>query len=115
DVITGASADAIDGWPPPDAVSEASRTTEAASIDLSTTYQRDPRTQIFFRGGFHIENPFRSWNLGVGLSRSFADDNTVVAASLNQVFDWLDRFTITGVRLGRAERSSTNGNVSVTQ
>jgi hypothetical protein len=115
DVITNASADAVDGWPPPDTVTEASHIVEAASIDLTTSYQRDPRTSLFLRGGFHIENPFRSWNLGVGGARSFADDNTVVAASVNLVFDWLDRFDIHGVRLGRAERSSTNGNLSLTQ
>jgi Protein of unknown function (DUF3570) len=115
DVITNASADAIDGWPPPDVVSQPSHIVEAASIDFTTSYQRDARTSMFFRGGFHIENPFRSWNLGIGGQRSFADDNTVIAASLNQVFDWLDRFTIQGVRIGRAERSSTNVNLSLTQ
>ncbi len=115
DVITQASADAIDGWPPPDAVTQASHTSVAGSLDLTTTYHQDRKTDIFFRAAFHIEPPFRSWILGVGGARQFADGNTVVSASVNQVFDWLDRFTITGVRLGRAERSTTNGNISVTQ
>ena len=115
DVITSASADAIDGWPPPDAVTEASHTTIAASFDSTTTYHRDPRTDLVFRGAFHIENPFRSWIVGAGVQRSFADDNTVVSVHYNQVFDWFDRFTTGGVRLGRAERSTSNINLAVTQ
>jgi hypothetical protein len=34
---------------------------------------------------------------------------------VNQIFDWLDRFNIFGTRLGRDYRSSTNGNIALTQ
>ncbi|HEY7956021.1 MAG TPA: DUF3570 domain-containing protein [Polyangia bacterium] len=109
DIVTAASPDALD------AISSASRTNEAASLDLTSTYHLSHESDLFLRGGFHLEEPFRSWNLGVGGSRSFADDNTVISASLNQVFDWLDRFNIFGTRLGRDYRSSTNANLGVTQ
>lgn len=113
DVITSASTEAIDKWP--DAVSGASRVNEAGSLDLTTTYQSDHESSAFLRAGFHVEAPFRSWNIGVGGARSFADDNAVVAASVNQVFDWFDTFYINGDRRGHATRSSTNGNLSLTQ
>jgi hypothetical protein len=109
DVITAASPDALD------AISTASRVNEAGSIDLTSTYHYSKVGDVFLRAAFHLEEPFRSWLLGVGGTRSFADDNTVVAYSVNQVFDWLDRFNIFGTRLGRAFRSSTNGNISITQ
>lgn len=115
DVITAASPDAIDGWPPPDAVSEASRFNVAVNLDLTSTYQVDHATDFSLRFGLHAEEQFRSWNLGAGFSRAFADDNAVISASLNQVFDWFDRFTIHGVRLGLVARSSTNGNLGLTQ
>ena len=115
DVITAASPDAINGWPPPDAVSQASHQNEAGSIDLTSTYHSSPVQDVFLHFSFHLEEPFRSWLLGVGGNRSFADGNTTIAYSVNQVFDWLDRFNIFGTRLGRAYRSSTNGNLSVTQ
>jgi len=109
DVVSAASPDALD------AVSTASRTNEAASFDLSSTYHANPVTDVTLRAAFHLEEPFRSWTLGVAGSRSFADGNTTIAASLNQVFDWLDRFNLFGTRLGRRYRSSTNANLSVTQ
>lgn len=109
DIVTAASPDALD------AISTASRTNEAASLDLTSTYHMSHTSDLFLRAAFHLEEPFRSWALGVGGSRSFADDNTVISASLNQVFDWLDRFNIFGTRLGRDYRSSTNANLGVTQ
>jgi hypothetical protein len=109
DVVSAASPDALD------AVSTASRTNEAASFDLSSTYHASPVSEVTLHAAFHLEEPFRSWTLGVGGARSFADGNTTIAASLNQVFDWLDRFNLFGTRLGRRYRSSSNGNLSVTQ
>jgi hypothetical protein len=109
DVVTAASPDAID------VTSSASRTNEAASFDLASTYQASRVADVTLRAAFHLEEPFRSWMLGVGGKRAFADDNTVIAASLNQVVDWLDRFDIRGARQGRAYRSTTNLNLSLTQ
>jgi hypothetical protein len=109
DIITAASPDALD------AVSTASRQNEAGSVDLSTTYKASKTSSYFTHVAFHLEEPFRSWLAGFGGSRSFAEDNTVVSYSVNQVFDWLDRFNVFGTRLGRDYRSSTNANIGVTQ
>jgi hypothetical protein len=109
DVVTAASPDAVD------AVSTASRTNEAGTFDISHAYDVDRRSAVGLRYAFHLEEPFRSWQVGVFGRRSFADDNTTISASINQIFDWVDRFNIFGARLGRAYRSSTNGNVGVTQ
>jgi hypothetical protein len=109
DVISAASPDAID------AISTASAINEGATFDLSTTYHRDRRTDGAVRVAFRVEEPFRSWQLGGAFRRAFLEDNTVLEASLNQTFDWLDKFTIQGWRNGRGYRSSTNGNLGVTQ
>jgi hypothetical protein len=109
DVVTAASPDALD------VMSSASRTNEAGTFDLSTTYHRDRDTDIGIRAAFHVEEPFRSWSFGIGGARRFADGNTTIAASLNQTVDWLDRFNIFGTRLGRDYRSSTNANLGLTQ
>lgn len=115
DIITAASPDAIDKHRPLDAMSSASRTNESGSIDFATTYQADPRTSTFVRAGFHLEENFRSYNLGAGITRSFAEDNTVLSASINQVVDWFDAYLIDGTRQGHVWRSSSNVNLGVTQ
>ena len=109
DVVTGASPDALD------AVSGSSRVNEAGTIDLSTTYHASEDSELSLRAAFHVEEPFRSWLLGVGGARSFADGNTTLAASLNQSFDWFDNFDLRGKRQGAVFRSSTNANLSLAQ
>jgi hypothetical protein len=120
DIITAASPDALDDLRDPtgkviDTVSSASRQNEAGSLDILSTYQVDPRTSLSVHGGFHLEEHFRSWELGGGATRSFADDNATLAFSINQIIDWFDRFDIHGNRLARAYRSTTNGNLGLTQ
>jgi hypothetical protein len=109
DVVTNASPDAID------VVSAASRHVEGGSIDWTTTYKADARTDLSMRNGLHLENPFRSWDSGFALRRSYADEATVVGASALEVFDWFDRFAIDGSRHGHTDRNGTTGSVSVTQ
>jgi hypothetical protein len=109
DVVTNASADAID------VVTSASRHVEAGSIDWATTYRVDPESDATLVSGLHLENPFRSWHAGLGGSRAFADGDTVVSAGVLEVFDWFDRFNIHGGRFGRTDRSSTTASVGVTQ
>jgi hypothetical protein len=109
DVVSAASPDALD------AVSTASRTNEAGSIELSSTWQATRATAATLHGGFHLEEPYRSWDFGLALAHSFADDNAVLSASVNQYFDWLDTYDIHGTRLDRAGRSSTNANLGITQ
>ena len=120
DVITAASPDhsrfgrPVDS-PPPDAITTASRVNVAGALDTLTTYRWDRVTDVFFRSDFHLEEPFESWAFGFGGTRSFAEDNTVVGAAINQIVDWFDRFDLAGGRHGRASRSTTNVNLSVTQ
>jgi hypothetical protein len=109
DVVTGASPDALD------AVSGSSRRNEAGSLDLTTSYQASEASEVSVRAAFHVEEPFRSWLLGAGATRAFADGNTTVAGSLNHAFDWFDRFDLRGKRQGGVFRSSTNANLGVTQ
>jgi len=116
DIITAASPNAMDRSPASaDVVSEASRQNEAGTIDWTTTYKADAQTSLFVRDGFHLEEDFRSWHAGLGMIRSFADDNATLSTSVNAIFDWFDRFDVTGHRHGRTSRSSTNGNVGFSQ
>jgi hypothetical protein len=120
DAITAASPDAVDavkdiGGHILDAVSNASRHNEAGTLEVLSTYQMDPRTAFSVHGSFHIEEVFRSWTLGGGAVRSFADDNAVLSVSVNQVLDWFDTFDIHGNREARGFRSSTNANLGLSQ
>ncbi len=116
DVITAASPDAIDNGPTSvDVVSSASRHNVAGTIDWSATYRADPASYVSMSSGLHLEEPFRSWHGGLGGSYALAGGDTVVAGSVLEVFDWFDRFDITGHRHGRTERSSTTASVGVTQ
>lgn len=120
DVVTAASPDhSRFGRPiadePPDAVTTASRRNVAGSFDMLTSYRIDGATEVGFRAAFHMEEPFESWAFGLVFTRSFAEDNTVVGASANQVVDWFDQFEINGKRAGRVNRSTSNLNLTVTQ
>jgi Protein of unknown function (DUF3570) len=119
DVITAASPDhsrfgkPIDA--PVDAVSTPSRVNSAQTVDTLSTYRWSPTTDVSFRAAMHLEEPFQSWALGLGITRSLAEDNTVVGVSVNQVMDWFDRFKLDGTRQSRGSRSSTNLNLTLTQ
>ena len=109
DVVTNASADAID------VMSNASRHVESGAIDWAAKYKVDRDSDVSVRSGIHLENPFRSWTGGLAWSRAFADGDTVVSASTLEVFDWFDRFDIHGARHGRTERTSTTVSAGITQ
>ena len=109
DVVTNASADAID------VMTAASRHVESGAIDWAAKYKVDADSDVTVRSGIHLENPFRSWTGGLAWSRSLADGDTVVSASSLEVFDWFDRFDIHGKRIGRTNRASTTVSAGVTQ
>jgi hypothetical protein len=109
DVVTNASAHAID------VMTSASRHVEAGSIDWAANYKMNSTSDATILGGLHLENPFRSWHGGMAGSRTFADGDTVLSASLLEAFDWFDRFDIHGGRHGRTDRSNTTAGVGVTQ
>jgi len=119
DVVTAASPNhARFGKPidaPVDAVSTASRINVAGSLDTLSTYRWSATTDVIFRAALHLEEPFESWSFGLGMTRSLAEDNTVVGASVNQVVDWFDHFDLEGMRHSRASRSTTNLNLNLTQ
>ncbi len=109
DVVTAASPDAID------AVSTASRTNEAASVDWTIQYKADKRTTLSVRNGVHNEENWCSWNSGFALTRSFAEDNTTLEASVNQVSDWFDKYLLDGTHAGHTSRSTTGASLGFTQ
>jgi hypothetical protein len=109
DIVTAASPDAID------AVSTASRGNEAASVDWTIGYKADAKTTLSVRNGLHNEENWRSWNTGFGITRSFAEDNTVLDASINQISDWFDKYLLHGEHDGHTSRSTTNASAGVTQ
>jgi hypothetical protein len=116
DIVTSASANAIDRKPaPPDVISSASQVNEAATLQWAASYKLDVGNEWSTLAGFHFEEPLRSWNIGLGTKQGFADDNTVVGVNVNAVFDWFDGYGPHGVKLGRVGRNTNNGNIAITQ
>jgi hypothetical protein len=113
DVVTNASPNGISQAA--DVVSSASRHVEGGTIDWASTYRATPALDVSMRSGIHLENPFRSWYAGLGATRAFADQNTVVGGNVVGILDWFDLFDIHGNRQGRTQRSTTTGSVSFTQ
>lgn len=116
DIVTSASADAIDKHRrPPDAISSASRQNFAGTFDWTATYRANATTDIAVRSGLHLEEPFRSWHGGLSTSKSLGDGDAVVSASVLEVLDWFDHFDIRGFRGGRTDRASTTATVGFTK
>jgi hypothetical protein len=116
DVVSAASPDAIDNSKASaDVVSSASRKVRTGTVDWTTTYRAAPVTDVSIRSALHIEEPFRSWANGLALTHSFAEESTIVSASLLDVFDWFDRFDVTGHRFGQTSRVGTTGTLGLTR
>jgi hypothetical protein len=109
DIVTAASSDALD------TTSSASRMNEAATFDLTSNYRPSPEIDGMVHVAFHVEEPYRSWQVGGGVSRSLAEDNAVLSFSVHQLLDELDRFDIHGNRFGRVYRSTSNANLGLSQ
>jgi len=109
DIVTAASSDALD------VTTSASRMNEAATFDLTSDYRPSPELDGMVHVAFHVEEPYRSWQVGGGLSRALADDNAVFSVSVHQLLDELDRFDIRGNRFGRVYRSTSNANLGLSQ
>jgi Protein of unknown function (DUF3570) len=109
DIVSAASVDALD------AISTASRVNEAGGIDVTTTYKSDPQTDLTFRYGAHIEEPYRSWFAGFGMNRRMAQDNATLSVSGNATFDLFDFVTTQGGFRGVTTREAVNTNVSFSQ
>jgi hypothetical protein len=116
DVVTSASADALDRHRhPPDAISSASRVNFAGTFDWNATYHVNAATDVAARSGIHLEEPFRSWHAGFGASHSLADGDAVISANVLEVFDWFDHFDIKGFRGGRTDRLSSTATLGFTK
>lgn len=115
DIVTSASANAIDRGAAPDVISNASRQNEAGSIDWTVDYKATPTTDISLRSGAHLEEEFRSWLVGLSVSQGFFEQNTVVTLGLLSSLDWFDRFDLDGTRPGVARRSTNTGSLAITQ
>ncbi len=109
DVVSAASADALD------AVSSASRYNEAGTLDVTTSVDTSEQDTLSFRYGVHVEEHWRSAVGGVGYSGSFNEDNTVVSASVNAVFDYFDDLHPRGWNQDQSYRFALNDNLSVVQ
>lgn len=81
DVVSAASPDAVD------AVSTASRVNTAVGLDVTSSHMP---SGVSLRYGAHIEEPLRSFFLGAGYVRGFAEENTVLTASLRATLDLPD-------------------------
>jgi len=109
DVVTSASADALD------AVSTASRRNEAAGADVRTTFKRSDTDTITTRFGFHWEEPLSSGTAGIGWRRTFADDNAAFAANASLTIDGFDVNAQTGEYIEKSTRETTSVNLSFSQ
>jgi hypothetical protein len=112
DFVTAASPHSI---APPDVTSGASQKVIGGTIDWATSYRADRATELSMQNGIHLEEPLRSWNSGLGVRRSFADEATVFSAHVIATFDWFDHFDIEGRRHGHTERTGNTASVSLTQ
>jgi hypothetical protein len=117
DVVTAASPDATDRRrnPKVDVISGASRKNLSATFDWTATYALDADSDVSFRSGFHIEEPFRSWHGGLSSTHVLRDGTLTVSAGVLEVLDWFDDFDSLGYRSGRTPRISTTGNLGATQ
>jgi hypothetical protein len=99
----------------PDVVTAASRHVTSGTFDWSTRYRVNPATDVTAQSAFHLEQPFRSFSAGLGFSRSFAEEASVLSASALETFDWFDRFDVYGTRFGHEGRNGTTGSIGFTQ
>jgi hypothetical protein len=99
----------------PDVVTAASRHVVSGTFDWLTNYRVNAATDVSAHSAFHLEQPFRSFSAGMGFTRSFASESSVVSANALESFDWFDHFDIYGHRYGHEGRNATTGSVGFTQ
>lgn len=81
DVVSAASTDALD------AVSTASRETEAATVDWLSSVRDGPRTTYQVRLRPHVEEHWLSFGAGGAVAHSFAEDNATFTAGFELRMD----------------------------
>lgn len=109
DIVTAASPDATD------VTATASVTNEAFAVDVTSTYSPNDKSDFSLRYGFHVEEPFRSFNAGPTFTFHLAEDNTVLSASALVVADGFDPVTPKGVDHSYVARTTLSVNLNMTQ
>ncbi len=109
DMVTAASPDALD------AVSSASRYNEAGTVDVTTNYEATDRDTWSVRYGIHVEEHWRTGFGGFGYAGEFNEENTVVSASVNVIFDYFDDLHPRGWNDKQTSRWALNENLSLVQ
>lgn len=109
DIVTAASADAVD------AVSTASLRNVAADIDVRTSIQRSDVTTLTTRVAAHVEEPLSSGTVGAGWRRSLADDNAQLSLDGSLTIDGFDRRDQTGRYYRKSSRGTASLNVGFAQ
>lgn len=109
DIVTAASPDAID------VVSSASRKNEAATVDWATQYRATPSLNLGIHAGIHLEEIWRTWQVGATVSQKLAEDNATISFAASTIFDWFDAYTLAGAKTGLSRRASSTGAISFEQ
>lgn len=109
DVVSAASPDALD------AVSHASATSEAGSIDITSSYAQNDDTVISMRYGLHWEEPQIALFGGLGASFEFAEDNATLSVNGLAIVDMFDHLTRFGQEIGVRSKGAYNANVALSQ
>lgn len=109
DIVSAASVNAID------IMTHASGVNEAIGVELTSRFDVTHEDQVVSRLTWHEEEPFGSGSFGLGYTRSLADDNATLGVSGQATFDRFDYLQHNGGRYGRRNRTTLNGNVSLSQ
>lgn len=109
DVVTAASPDALD------AISSASRDTEAVDLDVYTRIPTSDDEALTLHWGGQVEEQNRSVFLGAAMAWDLADDNAVLTASLDGIVDIFDPTQPNGFDPGLTERFTASFNASLSQ
>lgn len=109
DIVTSASADALD------AVSSASRVNEAFELDVQTQFRPTDDDQITFRYMVHLEEYLKGGLGGFGYTRELAQDNATIAIQANAGVDWFDPLSPQGFDYGLTHRSRVHASIAGSQ
>ena len=99
DIVTSASADALD------AISSASRVNEALEVDIRTLFRPTNDDEIGFRYMVHLEEYLKGGLGGLSYTRELADDNATIGLQVDAGVDWFDPLSPQGFDYGLTHRS----------
>ncbi len=109
DVVSSASADALD------AVATASLWNEAFTVSLESQIDLTDDDEVRVQGGAHLEEPLKGGFGSLGYRRSLAEDNASVDLRASLAIDAFDPLTPQGIDRGLVRRRTLMGSVGLTQ